>query len=219
LSIGISDALEREPLTVVWLGIPDKLPLLSRAERTTFYEGNLVLVEQPRTGLGGGDGFNGDGNVYSRFGKRVPIYSGNHDEIFDASGGLTLDGCKLLLKPFEMAELSLDLPVVLANGSPRASPLHDACEFGPLLDMMRKQYRIRIRAHNEEGASEWSEPLTTPLGTPPVLLPMPPKIVVRDARTLLVLVSPWQKQRAESSPTSLCIQVRSISDVEEERPR
>jgi hypothetical protein len=77
LSIGISDALEREPLTVAWLGIPDKLPLLSRAERTTFYEGNLVLVEQPRTGLGGGDGFNGDGNVYSRFGKRVPIYSGN----------------------------------------------------------------------------------------------------------------------------------------------
>jgi hypothetical protein len=161
-----------------------------------------------------------DGRVCIRWGwLHVRVGVGNHDEIFDASGGLTLDGCKLLLKPFEMAELSLDLPVVLANGSPRASPLHDACEFGPLLDMMRKQYRIRIRAHNEEGASEWSEPLTTPLGTPPVLLPMPPKIIVRDARTLLVLVSPWQKQRAESSPTSLCIQVRSISDVEEERPR
>ncbi len=47
-----------------------------RTERAAFYNRNLVLVEQPRAGLGGDDGFNGEGNLFSRFGKRVPIYSG-----------------------------------------------------------------------------------------------------------------------------------------------
>ena len=76
VSVVLHGPLECEALLVVWLGIPDKLSLLPRTERATFYKRNLVLVEQPLPGLGGDDGFNGEGNLYSRFGKRVPIYSG-----------------------------------------------------------------------------------------------------------------------------------------------
>ena len=76
VSVALSGPLESEALLVVWLGIPDDLALLPRTERAAFYNRNLVLVEQPRAGLGGDDGFNGEGNLFSRFGKRVPIYSG-----------------------------------------------------------------------------------------------------------------------------------------------